>query len=128
MQALVVDDAAAVRELLVEHMSQLGFQVEQAANGAEALARLQTMSDVAVVLLDWTMPEMDGLETLRRLRTDARWTDLPVVMITSDSELPFVETAFEAGASEYLIQPFDGQAVLEKLLLLGVDPEARRAA
>ena len=128
MQALVVDDSAAVRQLLVEHLGRLGFQVEQAANGFEALARLQSMPDVAVVILDWTMPGMDGLQTLRRIRADARCADVPVVMVTTDGELPYVEDAFEAGASEYLIKPFDGQTVLEKLLLLGVDPEIRRAA
>ena len=128
MQALVVDDSAEVRQLLAEHLSQLGFEVQQAANGFEALARVQSMPDVSVVLLDWTMPGMDGLETLRRIRADARRADVPVVMVTTEGELPYVEDAFDAGASEYLLKPFDGQAVLEKLLLLGVDPEARRAA
>jgi len=128
LQALIVDDSAAVRQLLGEHLAQLGFEVQQAGNGFEALARLQSMPDLSVVLLDWTMPGMDGLETLRRIRADARWADVPVVMVTTEGELPYVEDAFDAGASEYLLKPFDGQAVLEKLLLLGVDPEARRAA
>jgi len=128
LQALIVDDSAAVRQLLGEHLAQLGFEVQQAGNGFEALARLQSMPDLSVVLLAWTMPGMDGLETLRRIRADARWADVPVVMVTTEGELPYVEDAFDAGASEYLLKPFDGQAVLEKLLLLGVDPEARRAA
>src|SRR5216117_3099027 len=58
MQALVVDDSAAVRGLLSEHLTQLGFQVEQASTGFEALAKIQTMSHLTVVLLDWTMPGM----------------------------------------------------------------------
>jgi len=128
MQALVVDDSEAVRQLLADHLTQLGFQVGLAGNGFEALSRLASTPDVAVVILDWTMPGMDGLETLRRIRADVRWADVPVVMVTTDDELPYVEDAFDAGASEYLVKPFDGQTVLEKLLLLGVDPEARRAA
>ena len=128
MQALVVDDSAAVRGLLSEHLTQLGFQVEQAGTGFEALAKLQTMPHLTVVLLDWTMPGMDGLEVLRRLRAGGRYADVPVVMVTTEGELPFVDDAFNAGASEYLMKPFDSQTVLEKLLLLGVDPEIRRAA
>jgi len=128
MQALVVDDSVAVRNLLSEHLTQLGFQVEQAGTGFEALAKIQTLPSLAVVLLDWTMPGMDGLEVLRRVRADSRYSDVPVVMVTTEGELPFVDDALLAGASEYLMKPFDAQTLLEKLLLLGVDPEIRRAA
>lgn len=128
MQALVVDDSQAVRDLLTDHLGQLGFQVQQAADGLEALARLTEMPRLAVVLLDWSMPGMDGLEVLRRVRADGRYTDVPVVMVTTESELPSLGEAMSAGASEYLMKPFDAQSLLEKLLLLGVDPEVRRAA
>lgn len=128
MQALVVDDSQAVRDLLSEHLGQLGFQVQQAADGLEALTRLTEMPRLAVVLLDWAMPGMDGLEVLRRMRSDGRYTEVPVVMVTTESELPSVGDALVAGASEYLMKPFDAQSLLEKLLLLGVDPEVRRAA
>ncbi len=128
MHALIVDDSDAVRGLLADHLAQLGFVVEQAANGMEALGRLARMQAVEVVLLDWDMPEMDGLEVLRRLRGEPSMRELPVVMLTTEHELPFVESALSAGASEYLMKPFDAQTVLEKLLLLGVDPESRKAA
>ena len=128
MNALIVDDSDAVRGILVEHLSRLGFAVEQAANGMEALALAARMQTLAIVLLDWDMPGMDGLEVLRRLRAEASTRELPVVMLTTEHELPFVESALNAGASEYLMKPFDAQTVLEKLLLLGVDPEVRRAA
>lgn len=128
MNALIVDDSDAVRGMLVEHLSRLGFAVEQAANGMEAIALAARMQTLAIVLLDWDMPGMDGLEVLRRLRAEASTRELPVVMLTTEHELPFVESALNAGASEYLMKPFDAQTVLEKLLLLGVDPEVRRAA
>ncbi len=128
MQALVVDDSLAVRSLMAEHLGQLGFQVEQAADGLEAIARLTGMPRLAVMLLDWSMPGMDGLEVLRRVRADGRFAELPVVMVTTEGEIPGVEDALKAGASEYLMKPFDAQSLLEKLLLLGVDPEVRRAA
>ena len=128
MQALVVDDSEAVRDMLSEYLTQLGFGVEQAGDGFEALAKLQTMPQLAVVLLDWSLPGMDGLEVLRRVRADARYCAVPVMIVATEGETPFVVEAFEAGASEYLMKPFDAQTVLEKLLLLGVDPEQRRAA
>ena len=128
MQALVVDDSQAVRDLLTDHLGQLGFQVQQAADGLEALARLAQMPRFAIVLLDWAMPGMDGLEVLRRMRSDGRFTEVPVVMVTTEAELPNISDALDAGASEYLMKPFDAQSLLEKLLLLGVDPELRRAA
>lgn len=128
MQALVVDDSQAVRDLLSEHLGQLGFQVQQAADGLEALAHLAQVQRFAIVLLDWAMPGMDGLEVLRRMRSDGRFTEVPVVMVTTEMELPNIADALDAGASEYLMKPFDAQSLLEKLLLLGVDPELRRAA
>ena len=128
MQALVVDDSQAVRDLLTDHLGQMGFQVQQAADGLEALARLAQMPRLAIVLLDWAMPGMDGLEVLRRMRSDGRFTEVPVVMVTTETELPNIADALDAGASEYLMKPFDAQSLLEKLLLLGVDPELRRAA
>jgi CheY-like chemotaxis protein len=128
VQALVADDSAAVRELLVEHLTRLGFEVEQAVDGLDALAKLARMRELAVVLLDWTMPGMDGIEVLRRVRADPGVADVPVVLVATDGELPFVEEALSAGASEYLMKPFDAHGLLEKLLLLGIDPECRRAA
>ncbi|MEQ1831697.1 MAG: response regulator [Candidatus Eisenbacteria bacterium] len=128
MQALVVDDSQAVRDMLSEHLSQLGFQVEQAANGLEALASLGHLPRLAVILLDWSMPGMDGLEVLQRLRADEHYAELPVVMVATEHEFARLDEAFTAGANEYLMKPFDAQSLLEKLLLLGVDPEVRRAA
>ena len=128
MLVLVVDDSAAARELLAEHLTQLGFEVEQAVHGADALEKIPELPQLAAVMLDWSMPEMSGLEVLRRIRADERCSEVPVLMVTTDAELPFVDEALAAGASEYLLRPFDAQTVLEKLLLLGVDPEMRRAA
>ena len=128
MKALVVDDSSGVREMLAQHLTQLGFHVEQAASGFEALAKAQSIDQLAVMLLDWTMPGMDGLELLRRVRADGRYDAVPLVIVAGDGELQFMAEALEAGASECLVKPFDAQTLLEKLLLLGVDPEQRRAA
>jgi two-component system chemotaxis response regulator CheY len=73
------------------------------------------------------MPEMDGRALLERLRSDPEFADLPVMMVTTESEMEQVEVALQAGASEYLMKPFDRQALREKLLLLGFDPDRKAA-
>lgn len=127
MKALVVDDSDAVRDILASHLARLGFDVDAAADGLQAVS-LAAQSAPEVVLLDWAMPGMDGLEVLRRLRAYPPTALTPVIMLLTPHEMPFVESALDAGASEYLMKPFDADALLEKLLLLGVDPEARRIA
>jgi two-component system chemotaxis response regulator CheY len=71
---------------------------------------------------------MNGLECLRRLRSDKDTENIPVMMVTTESEMAQVALALEAGANEYLMKPFDRQALVEKLLLLGLDPGGARAA
>jgi two-component system chemotaxis response regulator CheY len=127
MRALVVDDSRAMRSIIRRHFDQLGIQVDEAASGAEALFVLNQIPMPDVVLLDWNMPEMNGLDCLRRLRADAATANLRVMMVTTESEMAQVAMALEAGADEYLMKPFDRQALLEKLLLLGLDPGAKAA-
>lgn len=127
MKALVVDDSRAMRRIIARLLVELGFEVHEAATGLEALALAEKVDGLSVVLLDWNMPEMDGRQLLERLRADERFTDLPVMMVTTESEMEQVEVALNAGASEYLMKPFDRQALLEKLLLLGFDPESKAA-
>jgi len=127
VKALVVDDSRAMRRIIAKLLVDLGFEVHEAATGVEALTQAQQLDELAVVLLDWNMPEMDGREVLERLRADAKTADLPVMMVTTESEMEQVEVALNAGASEYLMKPFDRAALLEKLLLLGFDPERKTA-
>ena len=127
MRALVVDDSRAMRSIIRRHLDELGIGVDEAGSGAEALFALNQIPMPDVVLLDWNMPEMNGLECLRRLRADPATANLPVMMVTTESEMAQVALALDAGANEYLMKPFDRQALLEKLLLIGLDP-GRRAA
>ena len=127
MRALVVDDSRAMRSIIRRHLDELGIEVDEAGSGAEALFVLNHIKTPDVILLDWNMPEMNGLECLRRLRADPATADLPVMMVTTESEMAQVALALDAGANEYLMKPFDRQALLEKLLLIGLDP-GRRAA
>jgi len=127
VKALVVDDSRAMRRIIAKYLQELGFEVHEAASGLEALVAAQKIKGLSLVLLDWNMPEMDGRTLLQRLRAEPEFADLPIMMVTTESEMEQVEVALAAGASEYLMKPFDRQALLEKLLLLGVDPERKSA-
>ena len=127
MKALVVDDSRAMRRIIAKYLQELGFEVHEAASGLEALVAAHKIKGLSLVLLDWNMPEMDGRTLLQRLRAEPEFADLPIMMVTTESEMEQVEVALAAGASEYLMKPFDRQALLEKLLLLGVDPERKSA-
>jgi len=125
MRALVVDDSRSMRTIILKQLKELGFEVHEAENGQEAMSRLHEVKNIRLVLLDWNMPEMDGLEVLSLIRAEPAYKEVRVMMVTTESEMSRVATALEAGASEYLMKPFDREALLEKLILLGMDPSTR---
>jgi len=125
MRALVVDDSRSMRSIILKQLKELGFEVYEAENGHEAMSRLHEVKNIHLVLLDWNMPEMDGLEVLSLIRAEPAYKEVRVMMVTTESEMSRVATALEAGASEYLMKPFDREALLEKLILLGMDPSTR---
>ena len=120
MHALVVDDSDVIRKILTAYLQKLGFQVTSAVNGREALDQLHRMEKADVALVDWNMPEMDGITFLREVRADVNYDELPVMMVTTNSELHHVSQALEAGANEYIMKPFTADMLKEKLELLGV--------
>jgi two-component system, chemotaxis family, chemotaxis protein CheY len=115
---LVVDDSRVVRKVARRILEDLGFEVAEAGDGAEALTWVRTaMPDV--VLLDWNMPVMNGLEFLRRLRAEPGGAAPRVVFCSVESDLDRVREALDAGADEYIMKPFDGDIVASKLALAG---------
>jgi len=127
MKALVVDDSRAMRSIIGKYLRELGFEVFEAASGMQALVDIRKIKGLSLVLVDWNMPEMDGCEFLQKVRTEPQFHDVPIMMVTTESEMEQVAVALEAGANEYLMKPFDKQGLLEKLLLLGVDPSSQAA-
>ena len=127
MRAMVVDDSRALRRILSEMLRQAGFEVFDAGNGREALTRLQTTGPLDVVLVDWNMPEMNGLEFVRAVRADATYQQMPLVMVTTETEIEQMQSALESGANEYVMKPFTSDVILDKLRLLNVLEDATHA-
>lgn len=125
MIALVVDDSRATRTMLRGMLTKLGFEVVEAGHGVEALQRLESLDEaVSFALVDWNMPEMDGLELVKSLRAERRYAELPVMMVTAESDATQMARALMAGADEYALKPIDIEALETKLRLLGVLQEA----
>jgi two-component system chemotaxis response regulator CheY len=122
-KALVVDDSRAVRMILAKNLKELGYEVREAANGKEALDVIEAEgAAVKLVLADWNMPEMNGIDLLKRLRQNPQLSSLVVVMVTTETELDQMAAALEAGANEYVMKPFTKDILVEKLQLIGVHP------
>jgi two-component system chemotaxis response regulator CheY len=119
-RALVVDDAKVIRHLLSATLADQGYEVTQAANGKEALEALDRAPSFALALVDWNMPVMTGLDFVKVVRADPRYSALTVVMVTSETEVDHIVAALEAGANDYIMKPFSPEMVAEKLLLLGL--------
>jgi two-component system chemotaxis response regulator CheY len=122
VRALVIDDSRAMRMILGRLLKQAGMEMVEAANGREGLDRLRQLGDIALVLVDWNMPEMSGIEFVQAVRADGRFAGLPLIMVTTETEMAQVSHALEAGATDYVMKPFTKEVILEKLDLLGVTP------
>jgi two-component system, chemotaxis family, chemotaxis protein CheY len=122
-KALVVDDSKAIRRILVRILRGIGYEVEEAANGVEALKVLEAEAgEVNLALVDWNMPEMNGLELLKKLRENPALSSVAVVMVTTETEIDHIAQALEAGANEYVMKPFTDDIIAGKLQLVGIHP------
>lgn len=117
-KALIVDDSRTIRLILRRILVEMGYEVCEAANGREALAAIETERPVSLVLTDWNMPEMNGLELVKRLRQNPELAPLRVVMVTTETELGHMVLALNAGANEYVMKPFTKDILKEKLELV----------
>jgi two-component system, chemotaxis family, chemotaxis protein CheY len=120
MRALVIDDSRTVRAILRAILTEIGLTVVEAANGREGLDRLRDAEDVGVVLVDWNMPEMNGLEFIRAVRAQRAYDPVRILMVTTETEQEQVIRALEAGANEYVMKPFTKDILVAKLSLLDV--------
>ena len=120
-QAMVIDDSRAMRTILSRNLERFGYDVAQAVNGRDALEQIdQEDSRIGLFLVDWNMPEMNGLEFIKNLRSQLRYQSTPVMMVTTETEADQIAAALDAGANEYVIKPFTEDIIGEKLRQLGL--------
>lgn len=116
---LIVDDSRAVRLAIRRILQELPFDIEEATDGQEALAScLRQMPNV--ILLDWNMPVMNGIEFVRALRRTEGGKAPVVLFCTSESDLPHIREAINAGANEYIMKPFDREIIEAKFSTVGL--------
>lgn len=118
LDVLIVDDSAAIRKILHRVLTQTQLplgKVHEAGDGKEALERLQS-DTVGLILSDINMPNMDGIELLSRVKADARWKSVPILMVTTEGSQAKVMQALELGASGYVKKPFSAEQIKEKLM------------
>ena len=124
-KALVVDDSKTIRMIIKRILIDLGYEVCEAGNGLEALKVLdKEKTAVSLVLADWNMPEMNGMELVKSLRQNPEFASMKVLMVTTETEIGQMTAAMEAGANEYVMKPFTKDILVEKLELVGISPLA----
>ncbi len=119
VSCLVVDDSKVVRKLERRIMESLGFTVDEAEDGQTALDFL-TATKPDLVLLDWHMPNLDGLETLKQLRAMPDGSNPKVIFCTTESDVSRIMEAISHGADEYVMKPFDADIIKGKLQQIGI--------
>ncbi|MDR1276561.1 MAG: chemotaxis response regulator CheY [Candidatus Accumulibacter sp.] len=115
LKILVVDDFPTMRRFIRNLLKELGFSnVDEAEDGISALQKLK-IKDFELVLTDWNMPNMDGLQLLQAIRADEDFGRLPVIMLTAEAKRDNIIAAAQAGASGYIVKPFTAATLDEKL-------------
>ncbi|MFG1925767.1 response regulator [Cryptosporangium sp. NPDC048952] len=128
MLCMVIDDSRAMRLILRRIVTGLNFEVVEAGNGREAMDRLEELEAVPeLALIDWNMPEMNGLEFVTAVRADKKYRGMTLMMVTTESEHGQIVRALAAGAHEYVIKPFTPDAIVDKLVMLGLIPDGAHA-
>jgi two-component system chemotaxis response regulator CheY len=116
VKILSVDDSKSVRHVIGLTVELLGYELLEAENGIEGIAVLeQHAGDVAMILLDWNMPEMDGLTFLKTIKADDRFKHIPVTMVTTETEKFKMIEAIKCGAKTYVSKPFSQETLVSKI-------------
>lgn len=120
MRVMVIDDSQAMRRIISGMLTEAGHMVAEASNGAEALNILKQVPLVDLVLVDWHMPVMNGLDFVQAVRSDHRLNKIRIMMVTTETGSNEIGHALQAGADEYLMKPFTQEIILKKIRLLGL--------
>ncbi|MFL1462821.1 chemotaxis response regulator CheY [Roseococcus sp. DSY-14] len=115
INVLIVDDYKTMLRIIRNLLKQLEFDnVEEATDGSEALAKLRA-GNFGLVISDWNMEPMTGLDLLKEVRADARLKHTPFIMVTAESKTENVVAAKQAGVSNYIVKPFNAETLREKI-------------
>ena len=115
MRILVVDDFASMRNIIKGLLNQIGFQnIEEAKDGSTALEKLK-IGKFDLVICDWNMPKVPGIEVLKAVRNDPRLKDLPFLMVTAEAKKDYIIEAVKAGVTQYIVKPFTAETLRKKL-------------
>ncbi len=122
MKILVVDDSSTMRRIIKNTLARLGYKdILEGADGVEGWSQMDANPDIEMLITDWNMPEMNGLELVKKVRADERFVDLPIIMVTTEGGKSEVITALKAGVNNYIVKPFTPQVLKEKLaVVMGV--------
>ena len=115
MNVLIVDDFATMRRILRNILKQIGFMnISEAEDGKTALTELKK-EKFDLILCDWNMPEMSGLELLNTMKSDNGFKDIPFVMVTAEAQKDNILEAIKAGVNSYVVKPFTAETIEVKL-------------
>jgi two-component system chemotaxis response regulator CheY len=120
MRALVIDDSRAIRSIIRKILREIGYEVFEAGHGREGLEQLARNEGIDLALVDWNVPEMNGLEFVRAVRAQPVYDRVRLMMVTTETEHLQMCKALAAGANEYVMKPFTKEVIMAKLNLLGV--------
>lgn len=116
MRLLVVDDSSTMRRIIINTLQRIGYtDMVEAANGREALERMTVSGPIGLVLTDWNMPEMNGLEFVRAVRAKTEWANVPLLMVTTNTAKDDIVEAIRAGINGYVAKPFTPDTLREKI-------------
>lgn len=117
MKIMVVDDCKTTRKLLGHYLKSRGYQVVFAENGLDAMEKLGRES-VNMIMTDMNMPYMDGMELIKTLRSDSTWSEIPILMVTTENDGMEKERALELGANGYIVKPVSGEVIAHNIKLI----------
>lgn len=116
MKILVVDDSSTMRRIIKNTLQRLGFKdIVEGEDGVEGWTMLEENPDISILVTDWNMPNMNGLELVKKVRAEEKYTDMPIIMVTTEGGKGEVITALKAGVNNYIVKPFTPDVLKAKL-------------
>ena len=115
MKVLIVDDFATMRRIVRNVLKQIGFTNMIEADNGKAALKVLKKENIDLILCDWNMPEMPGIDLLKAIRSDDELKKIPFVMVTAEAQKDNIIEAVKAGVSSYIVKPFTAETVTEKL-------------